>query len=137
MIKIAILIIFLAVPIFAQEADSLDRKISQQAAKRAMIFPGGGQFYNGQPLKGGLLIGLAAAAAYLYGDYANKYKNYSGEDMSIKEGFLKQRNKYGWWIGFVYIYGLLDAVVEAHLHPFRSVMDEDLEQLKEKDKEQQ
>ena len=95
MIKIAILIIFLAVPIFAQEADSLDRKIPQQAAKRALIFPGGGQFYNGQPLKGGLLIGLAAAAAYLYGDYANKYKNYSGEDMSIKEGFLKQRNKYG------------------------------------------
>ena len=28
------------------------------------------------------------------------------------------------------LYGLLDAIVEAHLHPFKEVMNEDLEQPK-------
>jgi len=31
-------------------------------------------------------------------------------------------------MGFIYIYGLLDAVVDAHLEPFETVMEEDLEQ---------
>ena len=65
-----------------------------------------------------------------YADNANNYDNYSGTDSAIKQGYLEQRNKYGWWIGFVYIYGLLDAIVEAHLHPFKEVMNEDLEQPK-------
>ncbi|MEA1881010.1 MAG: DUF5683 domain-containing protein [Candidatus Marinimicrobia bacterium] len=136
MIRKTIIVLFLLAPVLAQEVDSLTKKTPLQAAKRAMMLPGGGQFYNGQPLKGGLLIGMAAAAAYLYGDHANKYKNYTGEDPSVKEGYLKQRNKYGWWIGFVYIYGLLDAVVEAHLHPFKSVMNEDLEQPKQEIKQE-
>ena len=44
--------------------------------------------------------------------------------------------KYGWWVGFVYIYGLLDAIVEAHLHPFRDVMNEDIEKTNSDKKEQ-
>lgn len=98
--------------------------------KRALMFPGGGQFYNGETIKGALLVGITIGSAYFYADNANKYDNYSGTDSVIKQDYLEQRNKYGWWIGFVYIYGLLDAIVEAHLHPFKEVMNEDLEQPK-------
>ena len=127
----------LAIPLIAQEADSADVKTPSQAAKRALLFPGGGQFYNDQPIKGSLLIGLALASAALYTDNAKKYNNYTGEDPNVKQGYLVERNKYGWWVGFVYIYGLLDAIVEAHLHPFKSVLEEDLEQPKGEEKEKQ
>ena len=92
--------------------------------------PGGGQFYNGQKLKGGLLISGALVFGFLYADYSKKYSDYSGDDTLEKARYLKLRNKYGWWVGFVYIYGLLDAIVEAHLHPFNKVMNEDLEKSK-------
>jgi hypothetical protein len=67
--------------------------------------------------------------------FANKYNNYDGNDVTQKVTYLKQRNKYGWWIGFVYIYGLLDAIVEAHLHPFNDIMNEDLEKPNQKEEE--
>jgi hypothetical protein len=43
-----------------------------------------------------------------------------------KHRYLEKRNKYVWWIGFIYIYGLIDAIVDAHLHPFEDVMAEEL-----------
>ena len=124
-------------PLLGQEADSLNQKSTKQAARRALMLPGGGQFYNNQPIKGGLLIVSAIATGYLYMDYGNKYKNFNGTDLTEKAQYLKLRNKYGWWMGFVYIYGLLDAIVEAHLHPFHDVMNEDLEKPKEEKEQKQ
>ena len=43
-----------------------------------------------------------------------------------KYRYLEKRNKYVWWIGFIYIYGLIDAIVDAHLRPFEDVMAEEL-----------
>ena len=37
----------------------------------------------------------------------------------------KKINKSVWWIGLSYSYGLIDAVVDAHLHPFEDVMAEE------------
>ena len=65
-----------------------------------------------------------------------KYKNSEGVSQSDKKNFLHQRNRYGWWVIIVYIYGLLDAVVEAHLHPFNEVMNEDLEKPGQEDLKQ-
>ena len=83
------------------------------------------------------MLGAAVGAGFLYLDNANKYNSYNGIDMSEKANYLKLRNKYGWWVGFVYIYGLLDAIVEAHLHPFRDVMNEDIEKTNSDKKEQE
>ena len=63
-------------------------------------------------------------------DYSKKYNDSKNLNQADKKNFLHQRNRYGWWIIIVYIYGLLDAIVEAHLHPFNSVMNEDLEKNK-------
>ena len=126
-----IMVIFLSIiPLLGQEIDSTSQKSPVKAVKRALLLPGGGQFYNGQKVKGILLLSSGIGAGLLYFDNANNYKNYNGIDASKKASYLKLRNKYGWWVGFVYIYGLLDAIVEAHLHPFKDVMSEDLEELK-------
>jgi len=126
-----IMVIFLSIiPLLGQETDSTSQKSPVKAAKRALLLPGGGQFYNGQKVKGILLLSSGIGAGLLYFDNANNYKNFNGIDASKKSSYLKLRNKYGWWLGFVYIYGLLDAIVEAHLHPFKDVMSEDLEELK-------
>tara|TARA_Y100000746_G_C15352789_1_gene386655 strand:- start:18 stop:437 length:420 start_codon:yes stop_codon:yes gene_type:complete len=116
-----------------QEADSLSQKSPKIAALRAFMFPGGGQFYNGQPIKGSILSFAGIASAYLYLDFSNKYSSSDNLDSSIKKDYLYKRNRYGWWVMIVYIYGLLDAVVEAHLHPFNKVMNENLEKSKMED----
>ena len=108
-------------------------KSPAKAATWAFLAPGGGQFYNGQQLKGAALLTGAIVCGLLYIDNSNKYADYSGVDSSEKTKYLKLRNKYGWWVGFVYIYGLLDAIVEAHLHPFNEIMNEDLEKPKSED----
>ena len=81
-----------------------------------------------------MLISGALVFGFLYADYAKKYSDYSEDDTVEKARYLKLRNKYGWWVGFVYIYGLLDAIVEAHLYPFNKVMNEDLEKPNSEDK---
>lgn len=124
--------------IFSQynDVDTLQSKSPQTAAIRSFVFPGGGQYYNGQPIKGAVLSTLGVASAVLYMDFSEKYKNSEDVSQSDKKNFLHQRNRYGWWIIIVYIYGLLDAVVEAHLHPFNEVMNEDLEKPDQEDLKQ-
>ena len=124
-------------PLLGQESDSTLQKSPSKAVSKALLFPGGGQFYNDQKIKGIVLLSAAVSAGFLYLDNANKYNSYNGIDMSEKANYLKLRNKYGWWVGFVYIYGLLDAIVEAHLHPFRDVMNEDIEKTNSDKKEQE
>ena len=124
--------------IFSQynDVDTLQSKSPQTAAIRSFVFPGGGQYYNGQPIKGAVLSTFGVASAVLYMDFSEKYKNSEGVSQSDKKNFLHQRNRYGWWIIIVYIYGLLDAVVEAHLHPFNEVMNEALEKPDQEDLKQ-
>ena len=44
-----------------------------------------------------------------------------------KTRYLQKRNKYAWWVIFLYFYGMIDALVDAHLSPFNEVMDEPIE----------
>ena len=127
---ICILLIFSVLASQDSHQDSLKLKSPSIAAMRAFTYPGRGQFYNNQPLKGSLLTSAGIASIYLYHDYSNKYNNSTSLSSDHKKNYLYKRNRYGWWIIIVYIYGLLDAVVEAHLHPFNSVMSENLEKKK-------
>ena len=64
--------------LFSQIADSTNQKSPSKAVRAALLLPGGGQFYNGQKLKGGLLISGALVFGFLYADHAKKYSDYSG-----------------------------------------------------------
>jgi hypothetical protein len=41
---------------------------------------------------------------------------------------LEKRNKFAWWMGIIYVYAMIDAIVDAHLHSFDDLMESPLDQ---------
>ena len=116
-------IVFFSVNLMnGQTVDTLKNKSPAEAAKYALIFPGGGQFYNERYLKGGILIGLEIYSLLKFNEYRIdvKYQNVTSA--------ISKRNKCIWWAFFIYFYGFMDAIVEAHLIPHKSVMDTPVEE---------
>lgn len=128
------LLLFLFVGfLMGQESDSLKTQSPKKAAQYALLFPGAGQLYNGRPLKTGLMLAMVTFAAWRWSVNRDYYVNYKDDLALPKRRYLEKRNKYAWWMGFIYIYGLLDAVVDAHLTNFDEVMDEELEAIKKEE----
>ena len=116
-------IVFFSVNLMnGQTVDTLKNKSPAEAAKYALIFPGGGQFYNERYLKGGILIGLEIYSLLKFNEYRIdvKYQNVTSA--------ISKRNKCIWWAFFIYFYGFMDSIVEAHLIPHESVMDTPVEE---------
>jgi len=115
---------------FTQTMDSLSVKSPKKAALYGALFPGLGQAYNKKYFKSLVIVSLEMAASYQWLLNRDIYKNYKTGNYALsRHRYLEKRNKYAWWAVFVYVYGLLDAVVDAHLSPFNDVMDEDIEKL--------
>ena len=86
------------------------------------------QIYNGKFLKGAVIIGLEAYAIDLWTKNSDIYSDYDNGNYPLnKSRYLQKRNKYAWWVIFLYFYGMIDALVDAHLSPFNDVMDEPIE----------
>ena len=93
--------------------------------------PGAGQLYNGKLLKGSLVLALEAAAMYSWFENAEIYRDYDSVDKPLsKNRYLEKRNKYAWWVIFIYFYSMIDAMVDAHLSPFDQVMNTAIEDTK-------
>ena len=93
--------------------------------------PGAGQLYNGKLLKGSLVLALETAAMYSWFENAEIYRDYDSVDKPLpKNRYLEKRNKYAWWVIFIYFYSMIDAMVDAHLSPFDQVMNTALEDTK-------
>tara|TARA_B100000941_G_C28376212_1_gene484846 strand:+ start:345 stop:761 length:417 start_codon:yes stop_codon:yes gene_type:complete len=93
--------------------------------------PGAGQLYNGKLLKGSLVLALEAAAMYSWFENAEIYRDYDSVDKPLpKNRYLEKRNKYAWWVIFIYFYSMIDAMVDAHLSPFDQVMNTRIEDTK-------
>ena len=85
--------------------------------------PGGGQLYNGKLLKGSLVLTLEPFAIYSWLENARIYRDYDNVDKPLpKNRYLEKRNKYAWWVIFIYFYSMIDAMVDAHLSPFDQIM---------------
>ena len=119
--------------VFSQESDSLNQRTPKKAAFYAFLFPGGGQLYNRKYLKGVILFGAEIYAGMKFNEYRIDYRNYNDGMEFQKKEYLVKRNKSAWWIGFIYIYGLIDAIVDAHLQSFNEIMSEDLKQSSDED----
>ena len=111
-------------------SDTSDSIKSPKNAALSSIIPGGGQLYNGKKFKAGLILTGEVLAIVNWHNNSQLYSSYDNENNDEyplpKYRYLEKRNKYVWWIGFIYIYGLIDAIVDAHLHPFEDVMAEEL-----------
>ena len=109
------------------EVDSTLIKNPRQAFLFSLV-PGGGQFYNQKYIKGSLVMGLETLALYSWLENSKIYKNYDSEEYSLRQKrYLEKRNKYAWWVIFLYFYSMIDAMVDAHLSPFDDIMSTSIE----------
>ena len=86
-----------------------------------------GQAYNGKLLKSAIIIGLEVSAYNAWKNNAEMYDDYHMDFPLKKHRYLEKRNKYAWWIWFFYMFGMLEAVVDAHLYPFDNIMESDIQ----------
>ena len=100
------------------KVDSTQRFPDPQTALLLGLIPGGGQIYNGAWLKAVLVI--AAEAYYLdaFQRAAQSYAEFSSLNPDSENPYLDARNGNAWRALIVYILGMLDAYVDAHLSTF-------------------
>jgi hypothetical protein len=107
---------------FRTEEEQLkDPKI---ALNRSLIIPGAGQLYNNQKIKGYALMAGEILALWSFNENRKKYNNYDDSYANSKEYYLRERNRFAWIAIGLYFYGVLDAVVEAHLDNFDEIVEE-------------
>ena len=113
--------------IHSESSDSLKYKTPQKAFYYSAI-PGAGQIYNDKYIKG---ISIMLFEIYCINSWIvnkNKFDNYSNLNLPLNESrYLSKRNKFAWWVGFIYFYAMIDAIIDAHLSPFDDVMDSKIE----------
>ena len=128
-IKLFVLVCFFASFSFAQKkmdfrSENEQLKDPKIAMKRSLIFPGSGQLYNDQKIKGSILIAGELFALWSFNENKNKYDNYDGSERHSRDYYLRKRNRFAWMAVGLYFYGMLDAVVEAHLDNFDKIVEE-------------
>ena len=129
LIKISIFAVFIITNLFSQQkvdfrTEEEQLKDPKIALKRSLTIPGGGQLYNDQKVKGYALMAGEVLALWSFNDNRKKYNNYEDSDSNSKEHYLRERNRFAWIAIGLYFYGVLDAVVEAHLDNFDEVVKE-------------
>ena len=122
--KCLLLSFFLNAALLAQDAKTDSTLIKNpKTAFYLSAVPGGGQLYNGKLLKGSLVLALESFAIYSWLENARIYRDYDNVDKPLpKNRYLEKRNKYAWWVIFIYFYSMIDAMVDAHLSPFDQIM---------------
>ena len=127
LVKISLLLLFLA-NLFGQQkmdfrTEEEQLKDPQIALNKALLFPGMGQLYNEQKVKGYTLIAAEIFSLWSFNENRKKYKNYEQNDSNSQEYYLRERNRFAWIAIGLYFYGILDAVVEAHLDEFDKIVE--------------
>lgn len=94
------------------------------------LIPGLGQIKNKKIVKSIILIGAELAAINYWLLNSSKYKDYDSNPDQYdlrKNRYLEKRNKYAWWVGFIYFYSMLDSIVDKHFIDFNEVMNNSIE----------
>ena len=101
-----------------------------KSPKKAFYYsfvPGLGQAYNEKWLKSLIIISLELVSYKSWRNNIYIYSNYEQKDYPLKKHrYLEKRNKYAWWLGIIYIYGMIDSIVDAHLFEFNKLMEESI-----------
>ncbi len=91
------------------------------ALLRSAVLPGWGQVYNDRPLKGVLLGGAEMGLLswlLLENDAANEARR-AGDDAAYRVHSARRLDLI-WYTSAAWIYGMMDAYVDAYLYPFRA-----------------
>ena len=128
-----LLFAYMFITILIGQIDKVDSTLikNPKTALYLSLIPGGGQLYNGKLLKGSLLLAFESYVIYSWLENSKIYKNYNSSNHILpKNRYLEKRNKYAWWVIFVYFYSMIDAIVDAHLSPFDQIMNTAIEDTK-------
>lgn len=97
------------------------------------IFPGAGQIYDESYWKVPIIWALGGYWVYEYIDNNSKYKDYQDKYLQSlvdipgagnnyykksRDFYRDERDKFGWYMGVLYIANILDAYIAAHLYDF-------------------
>ena len=126
--NIFIFVVFISL-IFAQQkmdfrTEDEQAKNPNIALKKSLIFPGVGQLYNDQKIKGYTLIAAELFSLYNFNENRKKYKDFNESYGKSQDYYLRERNRFAWIAIGLYFYGILDSVVEAHLDDFDKIVRE-------------
>lgn len=103
-----------------------------RAMAYSIILPGGGQVYNHQYLKAGLVIGIQGALtglALYHDDKRDHYRDLAllSSDIYVQQQWMAKSNEYKdmvrsdiWWMGITMALSAIDAYVDAHLLDYDS-----------------
>lgn len=94
------------------QPDTTQRAPNPRTALLLGLIPGGGQLYNEKWLKALIVITANGYFSYQFQQARQAYQ----ESQETED--LEERNKFAWQLMFVYILGLMDAYVDAHLSTF-------------------
>jgi hypothetical protein len=126
-----LVVLFLLVSIVQGDVPKKENKKDPKVAFYYSLIPGMGQAYNRKWLKSVMIIGLEVSSYSAWVNNRKIYNSYDTGNYSLKRHrYLEKRNKYAWWLGMVYIYGMIDSIVDAHLHKFDNLMESPLEEIK-------
>ena len=131
LVRYGIATVLLISTMFAlQDTVKVERKDSKKAFVYS-LFPGMGQAYNGKWIKSALIIGLEVSSFMAWRLNLDRYNNYDSNNFPLRKyRYLEKRNKYAWWMGIIYVYSMIDAVVDSHLHSFDHLMNKPIEIIK-------
>jgi hypothetical protein len=115
-------------------AKQWERKKSPRVAMfSSMLLPGLGQLYNGRRIKTMLMVGVAGFyMSNIWLEHKNAQRRKQIRDSlpvnsadwreeNLWYDFHKEQTRdYAWWSGAVWIIGVLDAYIDAHLYDVRA-----------------
>ena len=101
--------------VWAQELkiDEINYKNPRVAVALSAVMPGAGQIYNGKWLKAAAMTGSEVYTLYKAREYHRMFE----KDKTDKISQIN-RNKHLWYSAGIYVYAMLDALVDAHLSAF-------------------
>ena len=110
--------------VYGKSADLKPKKDPKKAFYYSLI-PAGGQVYNKKFKKALAIISIEILAYRAWQNNIHIYNNYENNQYPLrKHRYLEKRNKYAWWLAIIYIYGMIDSIVDANLSEFNQLMDE-------------
>ncbi|MFH2054649.1 MAG: DUF5683 domain-containing protein [bacterium] len=135
---IILLVLALALPLCAQETDTLTllerQKLEQKrspmgALMRSVAFPGWGQFYNHKYVKSAVVFGAESFFIYKAVHWWRKTENQydlvqslaadqKAGPFSTYTSYRNRRNDYLWLVSLSVFISMFDAYVDAHLSGF-------------------
>ena len=106
----------------------IEKRSPSGALLRSAVLPGWGQFYNDEPVKGVILgvveVGLLSwlITEYIQAEDARNDFLVTGDpaDEARYEEHAQRRLDLIWYTSAAWLYGMLDAYVDAYLYSFES-----------------